>query len=123
MVEYKEFLLGLISSLESGYSVENAFLEAEQGIVRMFGANSVIAGELHRMNAKVELKAPVERAFLEFAASFPYEEAVNFANIFAFAKRLGGDYIRNIRRTAEKIEQKVELKQEITAAVAEKQME
>ncbi len=123
MVEYKEFLLGLISSLESGYSVENAFVEAEQTIVRMFGKNGVIAGELHRLNAKVALKNPVEQAFLEFAAVFSYEEAENFANIFVFAKRLGGDYIKNIRRTAEKIEEKVELKQEITAAVAEKQME
>ena len=123
MVEYREFLLGLISSLESGYSVENAFVEAEQTILRMFGDKSVIAGELHRLNAKVELKCPVERAFVEFAEAFPYEEATNFANIFSFAKRLGGDYIRNIRRTAEKIEEKVELKQEIVAAVAEKQME
>lgn len=123
MVEYKEFLLGLIASLESGYSVENAFVEAEQTILRMFGREGVIASELHRLNGKVALMHPVERAFLEFAETFSYEEAISFANIFAFAKRLGGDYVKNIRRTAEKIEEKVELKQEIVAAVAEKQME
>lgn len=123
MEEYKEMLLGLVSSLESGYSVENAFRETEGIVSKMYGKKGALVDELRKMNGRVALKEPVEQAFLEFADVFGYEEVTSFANIFVFAKRLGGDYIKNIRRTAVKIEEKIELKQEIAAAVAEKQME
>ena len=64
-----------------------------------------------------------ESAFLEFAKKWPYEEVLGFAEIFAFAKRLGGDYSVNIRKTAISIGDHLELRQEIQAITADKRME
>ena len=123
IVEYKEFLRNLISGLETGYSVENAFVEAERAHHRLFEEGSVLGDELHAINASVALRTPVEKAFYEFAERYPYEEVLSFASVFSFGKRLGGNYVENLRTTARKLEEKVELKQEIETTFAEKQLE
>ena len=123
ILEYKEFLRNLISGLETGYSVENAFMEAERQHKRLFEEQSVLLKELHAINASVGLRMPIEKAFLQFSERHPYEEVANFASIFSFGKRLGGNYVENLRTTARKLEEKVELKQEIAATFAEKQLE
>ena len=123
ILEYKELLKSLVSGLETGYSVENAFVEAEKHHRQLFAKDSVIADELKRINAAVALMMPVEKAFSEFADRHPYEEVTGFADIFSFGKRLGGNYVENLRRTAVKLEEKVDLKQEIATTVAEKQLE
>lgn len=122
-VEYKELLANLIAGLESGYSVENAFVEAENSHITLFGKESVILKDLHAINQAVGLRTPVEAAFEAFAAKYPYEEVRGFAQVFSFGKRLGGNYIENLRNTARKLEEKVELKQDIAATIAEKRLE
>ena len=121
--EYKELLKNLISGLETGYSVENAFLEAERQHRQLFGEESVLVEDLHAVNAAVALRMPVEKAFMQFAHKYPYEEVLNFASIFSFGKRLGGSYVDNLRTTARKLEEKVDLKQDIAATIAEKRLE
>lgn len=123
IVEYKELLRNLISGLETGYSVENAFLEAERQHRHLFETDSVLLPELHAINGAVALRVPIEKAFHSFAERHPYEEVLSFASIFAFGKRLGGNYIANLRTTARKLEEKMDLKQEITTMFAEKQLE
>ncbi|MBQ9631492.1 MAG: type II secretion system F family protein [Lachnospiraceae bacterium] len=123
ILEYKEFLRNLISGLETGYSVENAFLEAERQHRRLFDEKTVLLGELHAINASVELRTPIEKAFTEFSERHPYEEVESFASVFSFGKSLGGNYVENLRTTARKLEEKVELKEEIAATFAEKQLE
>lgn len=122
-LEFKEFLLSVSDALQSGYSVENAFKDALENIKLMFGDGSCIAGDLIKMNSKIAMRVSAEKAFMEFAQSNPSEETLSFAQVFAFARKLGGDYIKNIRRTIEKMEEKFELKQEIATTIAGKQME
>ena len=121
--EYKSLLKNITSSLEAGHSVENAFAEAERSHEALYGRESVLLPELATINSKVALKIPVEKAFLNFSEKFPYEEVVNFANIFSFGKRLGGNYIENLRKSVRKIEEKVEVREDIQAMVAQKQLE
>lgn len=123
IAEYKELLKNLISGLEAGYSVENAFAEAERQHQQLFMEESVLLPELHAINIATALRTPVEKAFEEFANRHPYEEVLSFAEIFSFGKRLGGNYVENLRTTARKLEEKVELKQEIAATFAEKRLE
>jgi tight adherence protein B len=71
----------------------------------------------------VQVSVPIEKAFQMICKRHPYEEVLAFAEIFEFGKRLGGDYGKNLRRTAEKINEKMALKQEIQALTAEKRLE
>lgn len=121
--QYKEMLKNVVSALETGYSVENAFVEAQRQQEKRFGKEAIVTKELRRINTAVSLKKPIEKAFFEFAERFPYEEVENFAEIFSFGKRLGGGYVDNLRTTAVKLEEKVALRQDISATIAQKQLE
>lgn len=121
--EFKEFLMCINNGLQVGHSVENAFVDAEQELRIVFGEDSVIHREICEINRQVRMSVPIEKAFLLLVKRYPYEEVASFAEIFEFGKRLGGDYSKNLRRTAEKLGEKMELKQEIQTMTAEKRLE
>ena len=89
IAEYKELLKNLISGLEAGYSVENAFVEAERQHSQLFSENSVLLSELHAVNAATALRTPIEKAFSEFASRHPYEEVLSFAEVFSASGSAG----------------------------------
>lgn len=122
-VEFKELLVAISDALSSGYSVENAFKDAEENLLLMFGKDGMLIRDIHELNGKISMRVSAEQALLEFSEIYPSEELKNFAGVFSFARKLGGEYIKNIRRTVEKMEEKLELKQDIRAVIAEKQME
>lgn len=121
--EFKEMLQAVSDALRSGYSIENAFKDAQENMTLIYGTNGILINDLKEMNAKISMRIPAEQAFSEFAKKHPSEEAKSFAQVFSFARRLGGEYVKNLRRTIEKMEDKLELKQDIHTMIASKQME
>ena len=121
--EYRELLGAVSAALENGFSVENGFREAEATLDMLYGKDSMLRSPLHTINHKVAVRVPVEQAFLEFAEEYPYEEVQSFAKIFQFGKRMGGDYLKNLRRSITKMEECIEVKQEIETNLAEKKLE
>ena len=121
--EYRELLGAVSAALENGFSVENGFREAEATLDMLYGKESMLRSALHTINHKVAVRVPVEQAFLEFAEEYPYEEVQSFAKIFQFGKRMGGDYLKNLRRSIAKMEECIEVKQEIETNLAEKKLE
>ena len=75
------------------------------------------------MNQKIAMNIQVEKAFTELAESIQLEEAESLAEIISFAKRSGGDYGKNIRDTAIKIEENLAVKEEIQTITTEKRLE
>ena len=121
--EFKEFLLCINNALQTGHSMENAFLDAEHELQLIFREESVMYREVREINRQVRLAVPVEVAFQRFAEKYPYDEVQTFAEIFSFGKRLGGNYTKNLRRTVQKLEEKMQLQQEIQTMTAEKRLE
>lgn len=121
--EFKELLIAVSDALSSGYSIENAFRDAQDSLQLLYGDNCQIMKDIKTLNQKIAMRVPAEKALVEFANDNPTEETLGFANVFSFARRLGGGYVNNLRRTIEKMEEKIELKQDIRAQIAEKQME
>ena len=121
--EYRELLAAVSAALENGFSVENGFKEAEATLEMLYGDDSMLKEALHTLNHKVAVRVPVEQAFLEFAETYPYEEVESFAKIFQFGKRMGGDYLKNLKRSITKMEECIEVKQEIETNLAEKKLE
>lgn len=120
---FKEMLQLLSSFLQTGFSIENAFLETEREINMLFSKKEEMCQSLHQMNQKIQLSISVEQEFLVFAKKTKLEEAMEFADILFYAKRLGGNYIENIQKTTLRMEEKMELNQEIEAMLAEKKLE
>lgn len=121
--EYKEMLISVSGALQTGYSIENSFKEAENDLLMLYGEKSILYPKIRQMNGKVRMHIPVEQAFYEMAVDIDSDDMIGFAEVFRFAKRLGGDYIANVRNSAARIREKVELSQEIDTMTAEKRFE
>lgn len=113
----------LAASLLAGYALENAFTDAQKELRVLYGEESIMYGELERMNRQVAMNQPLERVFAEFAIKYGVEEIVNFSEIMTFAKRSGGDFVEIIQRTVEDIGSKIRIEAEIQTMIAQKKME
>ncbi len=84
--EFQDGLYSAAAALEAGYSMENAWKEAENELLRMYGKEGVFYRYLYKMNRRVSLNEPIENQILEFARHAGTENIRNFADIFSFAK-------------------------------------
>ena len=123
LTEFKEYMMLIVQSLQTGYSLERAVKQSEIELKRLYPNESVLMGYVHIMNQKINMNVQLEKAFMEFAVSTGLEEAISLAEIIAFAKRSGGDYGKNIRETAMKIEDNLAVKQDIETITTEKRLE
>ncbi len=123
LVEFKEYMMLIVQGLQTGYSIERALLQSEKELKKMFVEDSALLPYVHVMNQRISMNVQLERAFMEFAKEVDLEEAMSLAEIIAFAKRSGGDYGKNIRETAMKIEDNLAVKQEIETITTEKRLE
>lgn len=121
--QFREVILAVSSHLQAGFSVENAFREAYKDICVLFGKKSLMAKELSWILRRVENNEALEQAFMQFALRSDLEDIYEFAEVFAIAKRGGGEIRNIIARTADIIGDKLEVKREIQTIISEKQME
>lgn len=110
-------------ALEAGYSAENAWQEAEREVSRLYGENAVFAVTLRRMNRRVGMNEPLENQMLDFAEKTDSENIRNFAEVFYFARKSGGNLTEIMRRTADRLRQNFQVQEEIWLAMSSKQME
>lgn len=115
---FKELLELLSGFLQAGMSLENSFLQAEGQLAMLGEEGKDMIYALHQMNQKVKVNIAVEQAYMELAEQMDLEEACAFGEILLFAKRLGGNYGKNIQRTATKLGEKMSLQEEITTMMA-----
>lgn len=111
------------AALEAGYSMENAWKEAENEIVAIHGRDAVLARSFHRMNRRIAMNEPIERQIQEFARRTDLESVQNFAEIFGFAKRSGGNLAAIMKKTARSIRLNVRVKEEIETMLSERRLE
>ena len=110
-------------SLQAGYSMENAWCEVEKEIGLMYGEEAEFFKNVKDMNNSIRMNVPIEKLFLEFAYSSGVEEAIRFAEIFAYGKRCGGDWKQIIDTTLYRMKERYDTRKEIEVLVAQKQME
>lgn len=121
--EFKEYMMLIAQGLQAGYSLERAIAQSEKELFRLYPKDSVLLPHVHIMNQKISMNVQLEKAFLEFGNAVGLEEAMSLAEIISFAKRSGGDYGKNIRETALKIEENLAVKQDIETITTEKRLE
>lgn len=88
--EFMNVLKVLSSNMLAGYSVENAWQEAEKEMELMYGNDSLMLSEIQEMNRQIKMNQTFEAVLSEFAHRSGLEDIVNFSDIFSFAKRSGG---------------------------------
>lgn len=122
----RQFLDGiqmLGTSLQAGYSPENALREALRELVKVYEPDAFIIREFRFMEAQIEMSRSMEELFLDFGRRSAVDDILSFAEVFLTAKRSGGDLLVIIRNTISCIRQKQETMQEIETCLAGKIME
>lgn len=121
--QFKSGMQMVSGALAAGYSMENAWKSAEKDIGRLYGTESEFYLEIRRMNQKIRMNEPLEQMLYEFAIRSGSEDICNFAEIFRYAKRNGGNVTEIIRTTVNRMQEKADIMAEIENAVAAKRAE
>ncbi len=122
-VQFRECILAVATSLQAGYSVENAFLECRLDMALMFGEEASICHELKLIRRGLDINIPLEELLADMARRSGCEEIAQFAQIFSLAKRNGGNMAEIIKNSASQIGRQIELRQEILMLLGGKKME
>lgn len=123
LYEFKDAMQALSAALLAGYSMENAWRDVERELRQLHGQKSLMFAEVRQMNAAIAVNEPMEHVFMEFAGRSGCEEVESFAEVFVFAKRSGGDFVKIIRVAVQKLTGKIEVEQEIATILAGKKLE
>ena len=122
-VQFKDAILSASSNQKAGYSIENAFQQAYEDMALLYGKESVICKELYIIVAGLKNNIPIENLLYDFGKRSGVEDIIEFSQVFAVAKRSGGNLTEIIERSASVIEDKVETEKEIEVVISARQME
>lgn len=121
--QFRECILAVSTLLEAGYSVENAFLECGQDMALMYGEDALICRELIIVRRGLHINVSLEELLADLGERSGCEEIIQFGEVFAIAKRSGGNLAEIIKSSAELIGRKTDLKREIDTLLSGKRME
>ncbi len=121
--QFRECILAVATLLQAGYSAENAFVECRQDMVLLYGEEAMICRELGQLRRGLHINISLEELLTDMAKHSDCAEILQFAQIFALAKRNGGGMPEIIRDSAEVIGRRIELRQEMETLLSGKRME
>lgn len=121
--QFMDAMQMLSSALRTGYSVENAIREAEKELRPVYSRTCRIREEFERMVYRLDMNLTVEQVLKEFAGRVRQEDAEHFAEVFAIAKRTGGDSIGVLKSSVRTIGDKIEVERQIQTMLAAKNLE
>ncbi len=122
-LEFKDYMYAISSALSAGYSAERAFLAGLKDMERLYGETCVLKQALESMEKRLSLQEPIEHILKDFAEESKSEDIETFVEIFCYAKRSGGDFIRIIEMSVGRLCDKIEVLEEIHTVMAEKVLE
>lgn len=121
--QFQDMLTSLCVSLRAGYAMENALGECRKDLENLYGSEAELVRELKYMQGQMGVSVPVERLLQDLGQRTGIEDIQNFADIYAIAKRTGGNLEQVLQNTAGKLREKMDTAGEIEASIAAKRME
>ncbi len=122
-LEFKEAILSVGGALGAGYSIENAFLSAANDMEKLYGREGLITRELTLLSRRLRANENIEDILSDLSDRSGLEDIRDFADVFRSAKRNGGNLNAVIRRAADTISDKIEVRREIETLMAAKRFE
>lgn len=121
--QFKESMYALTSALSAGRSVEQAFTLSLKDLEMVYGDKADIVIEWRYICFKLLMNETIESAMEAFAKRSGLEEINNFSEVFAMAKRSGGNLVEIIADTSQLISEKIDIQKEIDILIVQKQFE
>lgn len=121
--QFKDCILSVTAGLRAGLSVENAFIENMSEIKLMCGETSQIVREFSGIIHGMKNNITLEQLLFELSRKTESSCIQEFAEVFSIAKRNGGNLIEIIIDSAEAINYKISVEQEIEDVISGKKFE
>lgn len=121
--DLREFLNALIAALQTGRSIENAFLEALKDTAAYADQETDFLAEMKKICAGVSLGRPIEKLLMDFAERSHLEELEYFSEVFQIGKRSGGNLIGILKNTIRMLQERMEAEEEIYTVISQARME
>ncbi|MDR1797229.1 MAG: type II secretion system F family protein [Clostridiales Family XIII bacterium] len=122
--EFKDMLMSLSASFQTGRQMREAIHEARDNLLLVFPEDAPINRELGRMVRRIEQGGESEReALFDFAERSGCEDARNFVDIYYTCLTTGGDIVKVVNRTAQVLIEKMQVRREMEALMAQKKYE
>lgn len=122
-LQFRDMLTSVSDLMQTGYSIENAFVESYKEIVQIYGKNSMIGKEMRLINSRLKLNVNIEKIIADFADRYDIDSIKTFYQTFSIAKRTGGNMREIIKNVCETISLKEEIKEEIKVSMNAKRLE
>lgn len=122
-LQFKDCIQSVCTNLKAGYSVENAFKESLTDIRLLYGNECYMAKELTCMIQGLANNISMEDLLLSLGERSGITDIREFGNVFAIAKRNGGNMTDILMRTSTVIGKKMEIDREIQVLISAKRME
>ncbi len=122
-IQFRDAISAVLTNLKAGYSAENAFFEAKRDMELLYGKNSLICEALRKLTKGIENRVPLEKLILHMGKESGNKDIQDFAEVFAVAKKSGGNMTEIISRTIAVISQKMDVEKEIEVLISAKKME
>lgn len=122
-MQFKELMGCILTSMRAGESAENAFTGAYPEMMFLYGKNSEICNQLKIMERGLDNRIPLEELLQSFAGQAGVEEIRDFAEVFAIAKKTGGNMAEILTRTISMIQRRADVENEIRIMVSARRLE
>ena len=122
-LQFKDAIQSFSAALMVGYSIENAWREAYEDMKLLHKEEEDMMAEFLYMIRQMDNNGVLENLLSDFARRSGVSDIWDFAQIFAIAKRSGGDLNGIIKKSVDTICAKIEVKREIQTAIASKKYE
>ncbi len=122
-IQFRDAIASALTSMKAGYSVENAFMEAGKDMELLYGKKSLISEELSKIRKGIKNNVPIEKLIFKMGRETGNTDIQDFAEVFAVAKRSGGNMTDIIGKTITVISQKMDVEKEIDVLISAKRME
>ncbi|MFD2626551.1 type II secretion system F family protein [Salibacterium salarium] len=125
ILQFREAILSLASSLKAGSSLQVAFKRCENDLTRelQFQKDKPMLEELEKINSDIQLGKSMNEVLLDFKNANDIEDIHQFVDAMLMTKSRGGNLADVIETTAESISDKILIQEEIKLATTQKRME
>lgn len=122
-LQFRELMDSLVTSINSGKTVVDAFRNAYEDLQIIFTAESYIVKELEIINAGMQNNINIELLLLDFGKRSGDNDILSFANVFDTCYRKGGNIKDVIKNTQQIITEKMEIELKIDTIVSGNKIE
>lgn len=121
--DLQEFFRILIAAMQTGRSMENAFLQGTRDLAEYLGKDTEIVLEMKKICNGISVGEPLEKMLLDLSMRSHLEELEYFSEVFCIARNSGGNLIVIMKNTIRMLQEKMDVADEIDTVVTEKQLE